>query len=275
MVCCTNAVTREHTPGGLRKELGVPLYHQIQHLLRHRIHSGLYRPGTQIPSEHDLSRELAVSRVTLREALRELVRENLLVKVQGKGTFVTSNPPKRLARVRYTGFLEELQERVRKLRVTDVDVSAIPATSELKTALGLDEAVTELTLIKRLRHIDDEPFSYTLNYLPTEIGARIRTKDLYSLPLLKILQEDLKIPIVRAHETIEAAPADPDTARRLAIPVLYPVLHMTRTMFTSHDRPFELVDIFYRADKYHYSVNLTRVKRQGAWTWTTEVETSA
>ena len=198
MVCCSHAVTREHTPGGLRKELGVPLYHQIQHLLRHRIHSGLYSPGTQIP-----------------------------------------------------------------------------ATSELKTALGLDGAVTELTLIKRLRHIDEEPFSYTLNYLPTEIGARIRIKDLYSLPLLKILQEDLKIPIVRAHETIEAAPADPDTARRLAIPVLYPVLHMTRTMYTTLDRPFELVDIFYRADKYHYSVDMTRVKRQGRWTWTTEVETSA
>ena len=265
----------DDAPAGLRKELGVPLYHQIQHLLRHRIHSGLYPPGTQIPSEHDLSRELAVSRVTLREALRELVRESLLVKVQGKGTFVTSNPPKRLARVRYTGFLEELQERVRKLRVTDIEVTQIPATAELKAALRLDTAVTELTLIKRLRHIDDEPFSYTLNYLPTEIGARVRLKDLYSVPLLKILQEDLKIPIVRARETIEAAPADPDTARRLQIPVLYPVLHMTRTMYTSQDKPFELVDIYYRADKSHYSVNMTRVKKQGAWTWTTEVETSA
>ena len=268
-------MTSDHLPGGLRKELGVPLYHQIQHLLRHRIHSGLYPPGTQIPSEHELSRELSVSRVTLREALRELVRESLLVKVQGKGTFVASNPPKRLARVRYSGFLEELQERVRKLRVTDVQVQQTAATSELKTALDLDAATSELTVIKRLRHIDDEPFSYTLNYLPTEIGARIRVKDLYSMPLLKILQEDLKIPILRARETIEAAPADPDTARRLSIPVLYPVLHMTRTMYTTNDRPFELVDIFYRADKYHYSMNMTRVKRQGKWTWTTEVETSA
>jgi GntR family transcriptional regulator len=268
-------VTSDPAGGGLRKELGVPLYHQIQHLLRHRIHSGLYPPGTQIPSEHDLSRQLAVSRVTLREALRELVRENLLVKVQGKGTFVASNPPKRLTPVRYTGFLEELQERVRKLKVTEVDVSQTAATADLKATLQLDPATTELTLIKRLRHIDEEPFSYTQNYLPTEIGARIRTKDLYSLPLLKILQEDLRIPIVRARETIEAAPADPDTARRLRIPVLYPVLHMTRVMYTTNDRPFELVDIFYRADKYHYSVNMVRVKRQGAWTWTTEVETSA
>ena len=253
----------------------MPLYHQIQHLLRHRIHSGMYPPGTQIPSEHELSRELAVSRVTLREALRELVRERLLIKVQGRGTFVSSNPPKRLARVRYTGFLEELQERVRKLKVTSVDVSQAPATPDLRAALQLEPATTHLTVIRRLRHIDEEPFSFTQNYLPTDIGARIRVKDLYSLPLLKILQEDLKIPIVRARETIEAAPADPETARRLAIPALYPVLHITRVMYTTGDRPFELVDVYYRADKYHYSVNMVRVKRQGTWTWTTEVETSA
>jgi DNA-binding GntR family transcriptional regulator len=268
-------VATDNFDGALSKELGVPLYHQIQHLVRHRIHSGLYPPGTQIPSEHDLCRELSVSRVTLREALRELVRENLLVKVQGKGTFVSSNPPKRLKPVRYSGFLEELQERVRKLRVTEVEVVQTPATSELKSTLQLSPATTEVTLIKRLRHIDSEPFSYTLNYLPSEIGARIKPKDLHSLPLLKILQEDLKIPILRARETIEAAPADPDTARRLAIPVLYPVMHMTRIMYTTGDRPFELVDIFYRADKYHYSVNMVRVKKGGRWTWNTEVETSA
>jgi GntR family transcriptional regulator len=268
-------VATQFPEGGLHKEHGVPLYHQIQHLIRHRIHSGLYRPGTQIPSEHDLCQELAVSRVTLREALRELAREHLLVKVQGKGTFVSSNPPKRLAPVRYTGFLEELQERVRKLRVTDVEILQTPATPELKATLQLNAATSELTLVKRLRHIDDEPFSYTLNYLPTEIGARIRLKDLYALPLLKILQEHLKIPILRAHETIEAAPADTDTARRLGIPVLYPVMHMTRVMYTTGNRPFELVDIYYRADKYHYSVNMVRVKRAGRWTWTTEVETSA
>ena len=159
--------------------------------------------------------------------------------------------------------------------MTDAEIAQVPAPPEVKKTLQLDNDTSELTLIRRLRFIDDQPFSYTLNYLPTEIGARIRQKDLYSMPLLKILQQDLKIPIVRAKETIAAAPADPDTARRLGIPVLYPVLHMTRIMFTTGDKPFEVVDIFYRADKYHYSVNMTRVKRRGRWTWSTEVETSA
>ena len=261
-------------PAGLRRELGVPLYQQIQHLIRHRIATRDYLPGAQIPSEHDFCAELNVSRVTLREALGELVREKLLVKVQGKGTFIALDPPQRLAPVRYTGFVEEMQDRVRKLTVRSVEVARAPVTPELAKTLDLDPSATEVVLIKRVREIDGEPFSYTLNYLPVSIGRRIKAAELRTQPLLQILQHDLKIPIVRATETIAAAPADPDVAGRLGIPVLYPVLHMTRVMFTTADQPFEVVDIYYRADKYHYSVNLARVNRRGKWTWTTEVETS-
>src|SRR5215213_5819345 len=195
---------------GLRRELGVPLYQQIQHLIRHRIAIRNYRPGAQIPSEHDFCAELNVSRATLRDALRELVREKLLVKVQGKGTFIALNPPQRLAPVRYTGFLEEMQDRVRKLTVRSVELSRAAVTPELAKTLALDPSTTEVVLIKRVREIDGEPFSYTLNYLPVSIGRRIKPAELQTQPLLQILQHDLKIPIVRAKETIAAAPADPD-----------------------------------------------------------------
>jgi GntR family transcriptional regulator len=173
MVCCdhvdgTPVTGNSHSR--LTKELGVPLYHQIQHLIRHRIMSGEYVPGGQIPSENELCRELNVSRVTLREALRELVRDRMLRKVQGKGTFVAVDPPRRLAPVKYTGFLEDLQERVLKLTVTEVDATRVGATAELTNVLQLGAGEQELTLIKRLRHIEDEPFSYTLNYLPMHIG---------------------------------------------------------------------------------------------------------
>jgi GntR family transcriptional regulator len=190
----------------LTKQLGVPLYHQIQHLIRHRIGTGEYSPGHQIPSENELCQELSVSRVTLREALRELVRDGMLMKVQGKGTFVVHNPPKRLTPVKYTGFLDELQERVLKLKVKDVQITKVAASAELRTLLQLP-VDAEVVVIRRLRHIDDEPFSFTLNYLPVSIGERIREKDLFTVPLLRILQDELKIPIVRARETIESAPA--------------------------------------------------------------------
>src|SRR5256885_2503133 len=157
----------------MSRQSGLPLYHQIHHLLRHRILSGEYPAGSKIPSEHELCDELAVSRVTVRDALRELVRAELLVKVHGKGAFVTVDTPRRLQTVKYAGFLEDLQERVLKLTVTDVEMKTVTAAADISEALGL-EAGADIVRIRRLRHIDGEPFSFTVNYPPVEIGARIR-----------------------------------------------------------------------------------------------------
>jgi GntR family transcriptional regulator len=250
-----------------RENRVVPLYHQIEQLIRHRVAKNHYSPGSQIPSEHELCRELKVSRITVREALRQLVREGLLLKVQGKGTFVSPAAAMPLPPIKYTGALEDIYERVLRLDVVDVDISRVPVPAMLRQLLSVPAYETELTCIKRLRNINDEPFSFTVNYLPVSIGDRIRKEDLYSAPLMAILESDMKIPILRALETVEAAPADPEVSSRLRIPVLYPVMHITRTMYTEGDKPFELVETFYRADKYKYSVSLTRVQREGKWSW--------
>jgi Transcriptional regulators len=84
-------------------------------------------------------------------------------------------------------------------------MKTVRAAADISETLGLERG-SEVVRIRRLRHIDDEPFSFTVNYLPVGIGARIRAKELYSVPLLKILQSDLRIPIVRAQETIERSP---------------------------------------------------------------------
>jgi GntR family transcriptional regulator len=252
----------------------VPLYHQVEQVIRHRIATRQYASGLQIPSEHELGRELKVSRVTIREALRELVRENLLVKVQGKGTFVAPDLPKVLQTIKYNGFLEDLYQRVEQLKVVTVEMGRAPVTEKVRSVLNLPAAVTEIVQIKRCRHIDGEPFSFTVNYLPADIGARVDAAVLRTVPLNTVLERDLKIPIVRAEETVEAASANPEVAQHLDIPVLYPAMHVTRVMFTERDRAFEVVETFYRADKYHYSVNLSRVKRNGKWTWRHEARKS-
>jgi len=245
----------------------VPLYHQVEQVIRHRIATREYRSGLQIPSEHELGRELKVSRVTVREALRELVRENLLVKVQGKGTFVAPELPKALRPIKYSGFLEDLYQRVQELQVVNVETARVPVSDNVRAVLHLPSSVNEVVQIKRRRHAEGEPFSFTVNYLPIEIGSRIDPSVLKTVPINTVFERDLKIPVVSAAETVEAAPANPEVAEQLGIPVLYPVMHVTRVMFTEGDRAFELVETFYRADKYQYSVNLTRVKRNGRWTW--------
>ena len=252
---------------GRRENRIVPLYHQVEQVIRHRIATREYRSGLQIPSEHELGRELKVSRVTIREALRELVRENLLVKVQGKGTFVAPDLPKALQPIKYNGFLEDLYQRVQQLDVVNVEMGRVAVPDKVRTVLHLPPSVTEVVQIKRCRHGQGEPFSFTVNYLPIEIGSRVDPAVLKTVPLNTVFERDLKIPVVRAEETVEAAPANPEVAQQLGIPVLYPVMHVTRVMFTDGDRAFEVVETFYRADKYHYSVNLSRVKYKGKWTW--------
>lgn len=245
----------------------VPLYYQVEHIIRQRITSGEYPPGTQIPPENQLSKEMGVSRVTLREALRGLVREKVLVSVQGKGTFVAQHPPTGLPAMKFTGFLEELYDQVQKVTVKDVDVNRVAVTDELRTILNVDPSESQVVRIKRLRYVNDAPYAFTINFLPLELGNKIQEKDLYRVPLLWILQEQLKIPITRAHETVEAAAADPEIAEKLDLPVLSPVMHVRRVMYTEPDQPLELVESYYRADRYQYSVDLIRVKRDGKWAW--------
>src|SRR3954468_14812387 len=138
-------------PGGLvmlpsvpRENRIVPLYHQVEQVIRHRIATRQYDPGLQIPSEHELGRELKVSRVTVREALRELVRENLLVKVQGKGTFVAPELPKVLQPIKYNGFLEDLYQRVQQLEVMNVEMGRVPVPDKVLRTLHLAEATKEV-----------------------------------------------------------------------------------------------------------------------------------
>lgn len=250
-----------------RADSVVPLYFQVQHLIMSRIERGEYPPATRIPSEHELGRELDVSRVTIREALRGLVRDGFLVKIQGKGTFVVEQAGREMPPLKFTGFLEDLSGRVRRLAVKLVVVDRVAVSDERRALLALPEHEHELVRIRRLRHINDSPFSYTVNYLPVAIGERIDAQALYERPLIDVLQQDLKIQIRRAHETVEAASADTEVAAQLEITPMFPVMRIQRTMFGADDRPFELVETFYRADKYKYSVDLVRVRHDGRWRW--------
>src|SRR5207253_3169496 len=162
---------------------------------------------------------------------------------------------------------EDLYQRVLQLEVVTVDMARTGVPDKVRAVLHRPASVTEIVQIKRCRHGSGEPFSFTINYLPVEIGSRVDPAVLKTVPLNTVFERDLKIPVIRAEETVEAAPANPEVAEQLGIPVLYPVMHVTRVMFTEGDRAFEVVETFYRADKYHYSVNLSRVKHKGKWTW--------
>jgi len=254
-----------------REQRVVPLYYQVQHTISQRIARGEYPPGTQLPSESELSRELGVSRVTVREALRVLAQENTLVKIQGRGTFVSDDPSVLQPSRNFTGYLEDLYDQLERISVKQIDLTRIPITDDIRTTLALGEDEKEVVRIKRTRYVDDEPYAFTINVLPLEIGTHLNKDNLKRSPLVRILEEELKIQISDAYETITASAADTEIAQSLEVPFLSPVMHVRRVLFTVEEKPLQLVDSYYRADKFHYSVHLVRVQDKGKWSWSQKV----
>ena len=243
------------------------LYYEVQHTIAQRISRGEYPPGSQLPSESELSRELGVSRVTVREALRVLAQENLLVKAQGRGTFVAENAQAAQPARTFTGYLEDLYDQLERVSVKQIEVTRIPITDEVRSILQLGDDEKEAVRIKRTRHVDDEPYAFTINVLPLDIGEHLNEKNLKSSPLVRILEEDLKIQITHAHETISAAAADTEIANSLDISFLSPLMHVRRVLYTVEEKPLQMVDSYYRGDKFRYSVHLVRVQDKGKWSW--------
>jgi GntR family transcriptional regulator len=254
-----------------RDQRVVPLYYQAQHTISQRISRGEYAAGSQLPSESELSRELGVSRVTVREALRVLAQEGLLVKVQGKGTFVSTNAAVHQPTRSFTGYLEDLYDQLERVSVKQIDIGRTTITDDMRSILGLSEEAKEVVRIKRTRYVDDEPYAFTINLLPLEIGIYLTAEKLKTSPLVRILEEDLKIQIIHAHETITAAAADAEVSQSLDVPFLSPVVYVRRVLFTVEDSPLQIVDSYYRADKFHYSVHLVRVQSDGKWSWSQDV----
>ena len=243
---------------------GVSLYYRVKSVLEEGIRSGTYPPGTRLPSENDLCQTYRVSRATVREAIRELIVGGLVDRHHGKGSFVRA--ASRVPSLKFTGFLEDLYDQVQKVSVHSVAINERVGPESVLQRLGLSPG-TSLTLIERARWVDGEPFAWTVNFLPTAIGRRIRRRDLQRWPALRVLEEQLGIEVAEAVQTLRAELADGESARHLAVPFASPILFVERLYLDRQGAPLQLVRTHYRADRYEFTVRLARLRAEGRWRW--------
>jgi GntR family transcriptional regulator len=265
---------RKNSQAATLAENALPLYYRIKAVLEERIRSGSLAPRSQLPSESDLCREFGVSRGTVREALRDLVAAGLVERRHGKGSFVSPHPNFAPAPIKYTGLLEDLYEQVRKVTVHAVEIEVASAPAGVLKALELRPG-TPLTIVHRERYLDGTPFAYTVNFLPMEIGERIDPVLLRKYPLLRILEEHLHIVIDRAEQSMHATLADAVAARRLVVPFASPVMFAERLYFEKGGKPLQIAQTFYRADRYQFTVGLSRYRKKGQWRWDYQKDTNS
>jgi GntR family transcriptional regulator len=238
----------------------VPLYYQLENLLREKILSGVFVAGARLPTESELIEQYGVSRITVRQALTALAEEGLIERQQGRGTFVTERRTRRRpfeGTIHLTGSLDELISMALDTPIKVLETTRVEADQHEAELLGLRPG-EPVYRIKRLRLYEGRPFSLIVNYLPAEIGVRFTNEELSSGSLLKRLESKFGLRLHSARQQITADLADPYVAGLLDVRVGAPLLSIERTVYTEDGRPIEYVHVLYRSDRYNYTVMLTR-----------------
>lgn len=223
---------------GAVNSAGGPVYREIARALTRRLAQGVWKPGEAIPSETVLKHEFGVAIGTIRKAVDELVAQNMLVRQQGRGTFVATHDR---ARLLFHFFHVERQDGHKEY--PDVQLHAFERTTLNREAAAKlashegDRALrfrNTLALEGRRIMLDDITLPEALFQRLTEKKLRARPGTLYTL-----YQDDYRISVVRTAQRLSAGIAPREVARALDLPAGLPVLVIRRVAFAYHDKPVE------------------------------------
>jgi GntR family transcriptional regulator len=235
----------------------VPLYHQLKHALRLAIEGGQWRPGDQLPTEQALMERYGVSRITVRQALADLVAEGLLYRRRGKGTFVAARAaPIAETLTELTGHLEELRRQGLDPAVTMLWLEVKPMPAAVAAALERQEGAPGWSL-RRLVQVDGAPLMVTDVYLPTDLNLKLDEPLVARVGLARLLEERGYVPAT-GRQRIGAEPAPAQEAALLGLAPGEPVLRVIRVIYSATGTPLAWFKTLYRADRYEYDVVLRR-----------------
>jgi GntR family transcriptional regulator len=233
-----------------------PLYQQIKALITQSLQSGEWKPGELIPSEVELAGRYKVSQGTVRKAIDELAAENLVMRRQGKGTFVASHNEAR-AHFRFLKLMPD--EGVPHQAGHDyLEVKRIRAAAEVARLLDLKSG-DAVVYIKRLMTFDNAPTILEELWLPGQLFKGLTAERLaeYRGPMYGLFESEFGTRMIRASEKIRAVAADAGAAQYLKVAEGTPLLCVDRVSYTYGDKAVEIRRGLYLTAQHHYQNELS------------------
>lgn len=252
---CSNDTMSASTRGG-RAAAGAPtfspLYRQIKGLLTRSLQDGEWKPGELIPSETELASRFGVSQGTVRKAVDELAAENLLVRRQGRGTFVATHQEAR-AQFRFLRLRPDQGGEPGPMDRRILECRRMRAPGDIARTLQLRAGET-VVQVRRVLSFDGRAIVLDEIWLP---GAQFRgltgeRLTAYTGPLYALFEAEFGTRMIRATERIRAVAADAAVAAELSVAVGEPLLLVERVSYTYEDRPVEVRRGYYLTAEHHY-----------------------
>lgn len=231
-----------------------PLYQQIKLLILQSLQSGEWKPSSAIPSEMELAARFKVSQGTVRKAIDELSADNLLVRRQGKGTFVATHAERnvqyRFLKL-YPNNGDLNSEGPAQRRIINCVTDTADATVAAALALEVGDAVLK---VRRVLSFADIPTILEDLWLPGAAFQGLTAERLaaFNGPMYALFETEFDVQMVRAEEKIRAVLPTPDQSELLRITTQTPVLSVERIATTYNDVPMELRRGLYLTDTHYY-----------------------
>lgn len=234
---------------------GIPLYLQLKEKILEDIKLN-YKVNDIIPAEGKLEQKYKVSRITVRKAIEELEKDSIVIKKQGKGTFVKEQ--KILYDANSIGSLtQRLSKQKHLLTTKSISFEIIEAEEDhfVKEMLGCEKLLS----IKRTRLLDEVPFALMFNYFDVntvpDIDKKLNLESLYAF-----LKEEYNIEFHNAEEIVEAIIANKDDSKKLSIEEGSPLLSLKRLSYDQNNKPIEYSNLIIRGDMYKHKIILSNDK---------------
>jgi GntR family transcriptional regulator len=231
-----------------------PLYQQIKGLILNSLRAGEWKPGEGIPSEMDLAARFRVSQGTVRKAIDELAAENLLLRRQGKGTFVATHAEQQV-QFRFLKLVPDSGTRGSEgpAQRDIIECRRARASADVARALALRSGDTVLQ-IRRVLSFGGTPIILEDIWLPAAPFKGLTAERLsnYQGPMYALFETEFNVRMVRAEEKIRAIPAQEIHVSLLKVKQDTPLLSVERVAYTYRDEPMELRRGCYRTDTHYY-----------------------
>lgn len=234
------------------------LYEQLTDHLREYL-LAQHDVGGQLPTEESLMQMYSVSRSTVRRAIQSLVDDGVLVRRQGKGTFVARATPKIVHSIdRLAPFMETFKQAGASLRTTVIDFSWTDKPELPENLTGWE---TPVLSYRRLYVSNGIPHAVTRVYLPRRLGERVSRSDVEAMPLYELLQNKLHVVLSDAEFLVSARPTSRELSQILELSSSTSLLVLERISRDSSGNAVETTTHFLRPDVYQLSVEVNDFKR--------------
>jgi GntR family transcriptional regulator len=232
-----------------------PMYLQLREIIRTKIEDGEFPPGTAIPTEHELAKTYGINRLTVRNGIAALVSEGLLKRIQGKGVYVLGEK-----REQDLETLEGFSQMVRKKNAEpsfQILAKSLRNAGHMYGKIFKIDPSDKVFYIKRVNHIDNEPYSLEEIFIPHYVVPELEDIDLTVFSVYEIY-DFYNIEISYSHQTLDLTQLDQADARFLNVDSSTPLLLFTNTSYNESEAVIEYSRSCTRPDKANYKVHFKR-----------------